>query len=106
MQESSIHKARDTTAPTWSPSSLPDDQSPFGLSQESDIDDPAVYISAVRKLDELPLYLKKLQRRVFEAETGKKAAELKLREYEERIRTLQIENEHLKARNAATGPSK
>jgi hypothetical protein len=54
----------------------------------------------VKKLDELPGYLRKLQRRVLEAEAAKKAAEIKLREYEERIRALQMENEHLKARQA------
>lgn len=70
------------------------------MSQETDADDPAVYLNAVRKLDELPAYLKKLQRRVFEAETARKAAELKLREYEERIRALQIENGHFKARQS------
>jgi hypothetical protein len=77
---------RCANASSWSPSSLFDYQSSFGLSQETDADDPAVYIDAVKKLDELPAYLKKLQRQVFEAETAKEAAELKLREYEERIR--------------------
>ena len=98
MQESPIHKARDTSASTWSPTLLLDHQSPFGQRQETDADDPAAYINAVRKLEELPAYLKKLQRRVFEVEAAKKAMELKLRESEGRIRVLQTENEYLKVR--------
>lgn len=105
MQESPLHKARNAGASNWSPSFLPAG-SPFGhepssgRGQETDTDDPAVYIDAVEKLDKLPAYLKKLQRRVFEAETAKNTTEIKLREYEEHIRALQIENEHLKARRA------
>jgi uncharacterized small protein (DUF1192 family) len=102
MQESPTNKARDiacASATSWSPSSLlVDHQSSSGLSQETDADYVSTCINAVRKLDELPSYLKKLQRRVTEAETAKKLAELEVREYEERIRALQMENEHLKAR--------
>lgn len=54
----------------------------------------------MKKLDELPAYLKKLQRRVLEAETAKKETEIKLQGYEERIRALEMENERLKARQA------
>jgi hypothetical protein len=102
-QENHIQKARDdlgTNPFTWGSNSLLDHQSSFGPSQESDADDPAAYIDAVKKLDELPAHLKRLQRRVFEAETARRSTELKLRECEERIRVLQIENELLKTRQA------
>jgi len=101
MQESPTSKARDSvraSASSWSPSSLLDYQSPVRPSQETDNDDPAVYVNAVKKLDGLPAYINQLQKRVFEAETAKNAAELKLREYEEHSRALQMENEHLNAR--------
>lgn len=100
MQETPIHKARDVicaSASSWSPSSLLDYQSSFGLGQEVDTDDPTALIDAVKTLGELPAYLEKLQRQVAEAETAKKSAELKLQEYEGRIRALQTENENLKA---------
>ena len=101
MQKTPIHRARDeicASASSWSPSSLLDYQSSFGLDQETDTGDPTALIDAVKKLGELPAYLEKLQRQVIEAEAAKKSAELKLREYEGRIRALQRENEHLKAR--------
>lgn len=101
MQETPTHKARDivcASASSWSPSSLLGYQSSVRLSQETDTDDAPVFINAVKTLGELPAFLEKLQRQVVEAETAKKSAELKLTEYEERIRALQIENEHLKAR--------
>jgi len=97
MQESPTHKARDIACASASPRSLLDYQSSSGPSQETDADHLSVYIDAVEKLDDLPVYLKKLQRRVVDAETAKKLTELQLREYEERIRALQMENEHLKA---------
>ena len=100
MQESPLHKARDTSVSNWSPSSLLEHQPSFGQSQEAVTDDPDIYIGAVEKLGELPAYLTKLQRRVSEAESAKKTAEIKLREYEEHIKALQIENERLKARQA------
>ena len=100
MQESPTHKARDiacATASTWSPSSLLDCQSSSGPTQETNANHPSVDIDAVERLDDLSVYLKKLQRRVIDAETAKKLTELQLREYEERIKALQMEVEHLKA---------
>jgi len=99
--ETPIYKGSDVisaSASSWSPGSLLDYQSTFGLGQETDTDDPTALIDAVKKLGELPAYLEKLQRQVVEAEAAKKSAELTLREYEGRIRALQMENEHLKAR--------
>lgn len=101
MQETPIYKGRDVisaSASSWSPSSLLDYQSSFGPGQETDTDDTTTLIDAAKKLGELPAYLEKLQRQMVEAEAAKKSAELKLREYEGRIRALQMENEHLKAR--------
>src|SRR5258706_12057247 len=101
MQETPTHKARDivcASASSWSPGSLLDYQSSFRLSQGTDTDDATVFINAARELGELPAFLKMLQRQMVEAETAKKSAELKLTEYEKRIRALQMENEHLKAR--------
>jgi len=96
--ESPLHKARDASVFNWSPSSPFDYQSLGGRSQETDTDNPSIYIDAVEKLDDLPAYLRKLQGRVFEAESAKKTAEVELREYKECMRALQMENERLKAR--------
>lgn len=101
MQESPTQNAHDiecASASSWSPSSLLNDHSPSGLSLETDADDLAVYINAMKKLEELPVYLRKLQGQVIEAQAAKKLAERKLRESEEHNRALQMENEHLKAR--------
>ena len=101
MQETPTHKGRDivcASASSWSPGSLLGYQSSFKPSQESGTDDADVFVNAVRMLGGLPALLEKLQRQVVEAETAKKSAELKLKEYEERIRALQRENEYLKAR--------
>jgi len=89
--ESPLHKARDTSVPSRSPFSPLDHQSSGGRGQESDTDDPSIYIDAVKKLDALPAYLNKLQ-------DAKKTAEAELREYKEGMRALQMENERLKAR--------
>jgi len=97
--ESPLHEARDARVSNWS--SLLDHQSSGGRSRETDTDDPAIYIDAVEKLDDLPAYLNKLQGRVSEAESAKKTAEAKVQEYEERMRDLQMENDRLKASRAS-----